>query len=215
MTRPDDARVDVGPGQIAVSTVNAPSRPPDLVNPRSGEEIWFDGDEIETQMFGHIPAHSPGPPLHLHRAIEDNATVTGGRIRFTVDGRTRDLGPGDSVQVPPGARHRWENPYEEDAYMVSRVRPGIVHEIELRLLYGALARARPNPLELAVAFHDGDSYPAAMPLPIARAIFGLLYRISSVAGVADRFRNANLPGSLAVHAHGRKGLARNQNGGVS
>jgi mannose-6-phosphate isomerase-like protein (cupin superfamily) len=201
MTRPD-ARVVVGRGQIAVSALNVPPRPADLVNPRSGEEIWFDGDEIETRMIGRIPAHSPGPPLHLHRSVEDSATVASGRIRYTIDGRTYDLGPGDGVCVPPGTRHRWENPYEEEAYMVGRVRPGIVHEIELRLLYAALARPRPNPLELAVAFHDGDSYPGDMPLPIARAIFGLLYGISSVAGIADRFRSANLPGSLASHAHG-------------
>jgi mannose-6-phosphate isomerase-like protein (cupin superfamily) len=215
MAQPDDARINVGLGQITVSAVKVPPRPPDLVNPRSGDEIWFDGDEIETLMIGHIAAHSPGPPLHLHRAVEDSATVISGRLRFTIDGRTRDLGPGDSIRVPPGVRHRWENPYDEDVYMVGRVRPGIVHEIELRLLYGALARSRPNPLELAVAFHDGDSYPGDMPLPIARAIFGLLYRISSVAGVAARFRGANLPGSLASHAHGRKSLARNRNGGVS
>ncbi|MGH7760000.1 MAG: cupin domain-containing protein [Candidatus Dormibacteraceae bacterium] len=201
MTRPDDAREDVNRDQIAVWAASVPPRPADLVNPRSGEEIWFDGDEMETRMVGRIPAHSPGPPLHIHRAVEDNATVISGRLRFTIDGRVHDLWPGDSVRVPPGTRHRWENPYEEAACMVGRVRPGIVHEIELRLLYGALARPRPNPLELAVAFHDGDSYPGDMPLPIARAIFGLLYTISSVVGVAARFRVANLPRALVRNPH--------------
>jgi mannose-6-phosphate isomerase-like protein (cupin superfamily) len=188
MARPDEARA-----------VDTPLRPPDAVNPRLGEQMWFDGDEIETRMIGRIGAHSPGPPLHLHRVTDETLTVKSGRVRFTIEGRVHELGPGDSVEIPRGVRHRFENPYDEDVWMVGRVRPGIVHEIAMRLLYGALARPRPNPLELAVAFHDGDNYPGAIPLPIARAAVRLLYGISSAAGVAARFRSANLPASLASH----------------
>jgi mannose-6-phosphate isomerase-like protein (cupin superfamily) len=195
MTRPDDAHDVAARDQF--TAVNIPLRPPDAVNPRLGEQMWFDGDEIETRMIGRIQAHSPGPPLHLHRGTDEHLTVQSGRVRFTIEGRVHELGPGDSIEIPRGARHRFENPYEEDVYMVGRVRPGIVHEVAMRLLYGALARPRPNPLELAVAFHDGDNYPGAIPLPIARAVVLLLYKISSVVGVAARFRNANLPASLA------------------
>jgi mannose-6-phosphate isomerase-like protein (cupin superfamily) len=178
------------------TALNTPPRPADVVNPRSGEEIWFDGDESETRMVGRIPAGCAGPPLHVHPATEENLTVTSGRLRYTIEGRTRELGPGDGVSVPAGARHRFENPYEEDVFMVGRVRPGIVHEVALRLLFGALARPRPNPLELAVAFYEGNNYPAAVPLPIARAVVGLLYKTSAVIGVAARFRSANLPPAL-------------------
>lgn len=134
--------------------------------------------------------------------MEENPQVISGRLRYTIEGRVHDVGPGDRLSIPAGARHSFQNPYEEDAYVANRVWPGIVHEIELRLLYAALARPRPNPLELAVAFHDGDSYPGNLPLPIARAIFGLLYKISSLAGVAARFRDANLPASLALDRRG-------------
>jgi hypothetical protein len=169
-----------------------PERPADLVNPLSGEQLWFEGDEIETRIFGVIPPHSPGPPLHRQLRTQEDPTVVRGRIRYTIDGYLHELGPGDSVVIPCGAAHRFENPYGEEAETDNRARPGIVHEVCLRLLYGALARPRPNPLELAVAFHEGDNYPAAIPLPIARAVIGSLYALSRVTGVASRFRTSNL-----------------------
>ena len=105
--------------------------------------------------------------------------------------------PGDSLVIPPGAPHRFENPYDEEAEIDNLTRPRLVHEIGLRLLYAAMARKRPNPLELAVAFHDGDNFPAFLPPRVAMALVTVLYSISKVTGVANRFRQAVLPASLA------------------
>jgi hypothetical protein len=81
------------------------------------------------------------------------------------------------------------------------VHPGLVHEVLLRLLAGAFSRRPPNPLEIAVAFHDGDGYPARIPVPIARALFAVLRSLSETAGVARRFRAAHLPAHLLATRH--------------
>jgi mannose-6-phosphate isomerase-like protein (cupin superfamily) len=174
-----------------------PTRPADLVNPRAGEQLWFETDETGTRIQGICPAHSPGPPMHRQMRTEENPTVVRGRIRYIVDGRVHELGPGDSVLIPPGAPHRFENPYDEEVEIDNLTRPRLVHEVGLRLLCAALARKRPNPLELAVAFHDGDNFPAFLPPRVAVALVTLLYSISKVTGVANRFRQAVLPASLA------------------
>jgi mannose-6-phosphate isomerase-like protein (cupin superfamily) len=177
--------------------MTVPTRPADLVNPRAGEQLWFETDQTGTRIQGICPAHSPGPPMHRQLRTQENPTVVRGRIRYIVDGRVHELGPGDSVLIPPGTLHRFENPYDEEAEIDNHTRPRLVHEVGLRLLYAATARKRPNPLELAVAFHDGDNFPAFLPLPITVAVVTLLYWISKATGVANRFRQAVLPASLA------------------
>jgi len=97
-----------------------------------------------------------------------------------------------------GAAHRFENPYAEEAVIENRTAPAFVHEVAMRLMYAALSRRRPNPLELVVAFREGDSYPARVPV----VVVNLVYWISRVTGVAARFRRANLSASLAQGSRG-------------
>jgi mannose-6-phosphate isomerase-like protein (cupin superfamily) len=170
-------------------------RPPDLVSP-AGERLWFSGDGSETTIRALVPAGCGGPPLHRHLRTEETVTVVSGRIRYHLDGQVRVLEAGDSIDVPRRASHRFENPYTEEAEIVGSARPGVVHEMLLRLLAGAFSRRPPNPLEVAVAFCDGDGYPAEIPVPIARALFTVLRSLSEAAGVAGRFRAAQLPGHL-------------------
>ena len=45
--------------------------------------------------------------------------------------------------------------------------------------------------------HDGDNYPASLPLPFARVVVGLFYAASKATEVATRFRRNELPPPLA------------------
>jgi mannose-6-phosphate isomerase-like protein (cupin superfamily) len=42
---------------------------------------------------------------HYHRASEEIYFVLDGRGSLEVDGETREVGPGDAILIPPGARH--------------------------------------------------------------------------------------------------------------
>jgi mannose-6-phosphate isomerase-like protein (cupin superfamily) len=43
---------------------------------------------------------------HYHRASEEIYFVLEGRGRMELDGDEREVGPGDAVLIPPGARHQ-------------------------------------------------------------------------------------------------------------
>lgn len=43
---------------------------------------------------------------HLHRTSEELYFFTAGTGRIRVDGEEREVGPGDCVVLPPGARHK-------------------------------------------------------------------------------------------------------------
>jgi quercetin dioxygenase-like cupin family protein len=166
----------------------------------AGERLWFSGDATETIIEGLIPAGCAGPRLHRHLRTEENVTVVSGRIRYHLEGRVHELQPGDSIRIPRLARHRFENPYSEAVELVGHAHPGLVHEVLLRLLAGAFSRRPPNPLEVVVAFHDGDGYPAQIPVPVARAIVTVLRLVSEAVGVARPFRAAHLPDHLLARA---------------
>ena len=42
--------------------------------------------------------------LHDHPHVQ-STYVRSGRFRFTIDGTAHDIGPGDSLAIPSGARH--------------------------------------------------------------------------------------------------------------
>jgi quercetin dioxygenase-like cupin family protein len=58
-----------------------------------------------------VPPRSNVPPPHSHTANEELVYVLEGTLRYTVDGQTRDLGPGDSMATPRGAVHAFSNPH--------------------------------------------------------------------------------------------------------
>ena len=78
--------------------------------------------------------------LHRHDA-EEIFRILSGRIRWQVDGETRDVGPGEVVVVPPGAIHAYRT--LEDAelevygligareFMVTRRPDGTITEDEI------------------------------------------------------------------------------------
>ncbi len=66
----------------------------------------------------------PGPPPHLHNAMDESFYVLEGRIRFHVDGKDVDAEPGGFVYIPRGTRHTFSNPHGEPAHFLSLVTPG-------------------------------------------------------------------------------------------
>jgi quercetin dioxygenase-like cupin family protein len=48
-----------------------------------------------------------------------------GKLRMTLDGKTIDVGPGDTLFIPRGAVHGFENPFTEPAKAMVVITPGI------------------------------------------------------------------------------------------
>lgn len=57
-----------------------------------------------------VPAGSNVPPPHSHTFNEECVYVLAGILRYSVDGETRDLCPGDWMHTPKGSVHGFSNP---------------------------------------------------------------------------------------------------------
>jgi len=60
-----------------------------------------------------IPPNAMVPPPHSHTDNEEFIYVLSGTLLYTVDGETRDLGPGESMATPRGSVHAFSNPHSE------------------------------------------------------------------------------------------------------
>ena len=54
----------------------------------------------------------------MHRKRSEQWTVLRGEAKARVDDREFSLRAGDSVTIPPGTRHRLENPGGEDLHLI-------------------------------------------------------------------------------------------------
>lgn len=54
---------------------------------------------------------------------EEVAFVLDGRVNLYMDGNDILLDNGDSVRIPRGAHHKWENPYDTDARVIFAITP--------------------------------------------------------------------------------------------
>jgi mannose-6-phosphate isomerase-like protein (cupin superfamily) len=69
------------------------------------------------------PGGSP-PPAHLHPSQDEYFEVRSGHLTAVVDGVKRQLGPGDTLQIPRRTPHKMWNAGTESATATWRTRPG-------------------------------------------------------------------------------------------
>jgi len=72
-----------------------------------------------------VPSGSNVPPPHSHTFNEECVYVLDGTLRYSVDGETRDLRPGDWMHTPKGSVHGFSNPYHESARALILLTPDI------------------------------------------------------------------------------------------
>ena len=102
----------------------------ELVNPVSGTRTLFrataastDGDHVEVEAT--YPPHSAVPPRHLHPKQAEHFTVLSGLFHTVVDGAERDLGPGEELDVPPGAVHTMWGAADMETVVLWRTSPAL------------------------------------------------------------------------------------------
>lgn len=98
------------------------------------------GSETEGEVFEFeavLPPRLSGPPAHWHRVEQERFEVIEGRLRVRVGRAVRDLGPGESVVVPPGIVHAFSNPANEPVRVITRETPAGQLEAQLRVMSSA------------------------------------------------------------------------------
>jgi quercetin dioxygenase-like cupin family protein len=112
-----------------------------------------------------IPPGARTPPAHSHTNNEECVYVLEGVLRYSVDGVTRDLRPGDWMSTPRGSVHHFENTGAETARALVMLTPdigaGYFHEV------AAVANAGgpPDRTKLMAVMKSYGLVPAPPPSP--------------------------------------------------
>tara|TARA_B100001167_G_C16774775_1_gene310677 strand:+ start:11545 stop:12006 length:462 start_codon:yes stop_codon:yes gene_type:complete len=69
--------------------------------------------------LGETPPGVPGPPPHLHHNLEESFLITEGEMEFMIDGETRIVKAGESVDLPPHTLHTFRNAGSEPCKWVN------------------------------------------------------------------------------------------------
>jgi mannose-1-phosphate guanylyltransferase/mannose-6-phosphate isomerase len=86
------------------------------VRPWGRYDVLRAEDDYKSKTIRVDPGQRLSYQSHRHRA--EHWVIVRGRPRVVIDDRTLDLGPGDHVFIPRGAKHRIANPGEEPVLFV-------------------------------------------------------------------------------------------------
>jgi len=103
------------------------------MNPRTvnvGQlEIRYLVDGTQNRGLGvfemKVPPGARVPPPHSHTENEECVYVLEGTLRYSVNGTTRDLTPGQWMSTPKGSVHAFDNPAAETARALVMLTPDI------------------------------------------------------------------------------------------
>jgi quercetin dioxygenase-like cupin family protein len=98
-----------------------------------------------------VPADAKVPVPHSHDAFEETIYGLQGTSVWTVDGHEHEIGPGDSVCIPRGSVHGFENRGDTDATMLAIASPGVFGPAYFEEIGEVLAAAAGGPPDLAAA----------------------------------------------------------------
>ena len=62
------------------------------------------------EVEGAWTAEGKPPPPHFHPSQEEHFEILEGTLTARVEGEKRDLGPGDALDIPRGAKHQMWKP---------------------------------------------------------------------------------------------------------
>lgn len=65
---------------------------------------------------------------HYHARTEEIYFLTHGTGRIRLDGEVREVGPGDAIAIPPGARHKLWNTGKEPLRLLCCCAPAYEHD---------------------------------------------------------------------------------------
>lgn len=171
-----------------------------LENRHTGEVLELrrhrENGEMALGLRGTLPAHSEGPPLHIHYLEDEEGVVTAGTLSVEIDGRRLDAGPSESVLIPRGVPHRWWNQGDQPLAFEGRTRPVADLDRYLQAIFEIMNAGAPNrpPLfylaHLALR-HRRTHAVFVMPAPVQAVLFRAVVVVGTLLG---RYRGTEWPG---------------------
>ncbi len=166
----------------------------------SGERLTFLATSRDTggayaRVLFTLPPRGAGTPRHLHTTFSERFEVVSGRLNVAFEGDEPPivLSPGESVSVPPYTVHRFCNGTDEETVFEAEVRPPGGFEVFMRASFGLVRDGRTsrgvphNPLELGLLMQPADVFLPGLPVPVQKAVFGVLASAARHLGYETRF----------------------------
>jgi mannose-6-phosphate isomerase-like protein (cupin superfamily) len=164
-----------------------------IVNPLTGDTLTFLEATDELFRFRELALPSTyGPALHVHPHQEERFEVIRGSIEFVMGRNKVVCHPGESVVVPAGVAHTFQNAGDGEAEMFGEYRPGLPeHSRRFFEVYFALARAGltdakglPKIWQIAVEMPMMSDHVrlASPPWAVQRVVLWLLRPIARLLG---------------------------------
>jgi len=127
---------------------------------------------------------------HTHPALWESFEVVRGRLGYRLDGREGVAGPGERLNVPPGATHDWWNAGEGEAQVLVEISPGARFDEMIRNAFGLArdgktnAKGQPHLLQAALFAREFDDVIrfTRPPRPVQRALFAILAPVARLLG---------------------------------
>jgi quercetin dioxygenase-like cupin family protein len=158
-----------------------------LENPVSGERFVFrrtaadtDGELLEFDL--HLAPDGRVPRRHVHPYQDQRFEVLNGAMRFEQDGDTFVARPGETVLIPAGASHTFENSGDREAVVRVQVRPALKMEEFFETLAGLTENGTLGTLDRALVARE---YQDEIAAPFPRRLIQLL-AMAPLAFIARR-----------------------------
>lgn len=124
-----------------------------------------------------------GPPEHLHDGERETFTVVSGTLRIWTHGEPHELGPGDTLTVEPGVRHRFLNPGTEPVVVDVRLDGDRMEDTLVPLAYRLGGREKMRLADFFVmVVHDCEVQGSRPPSRLSQAVFRGLGRVIRLFG---------------------------------
>ena len=159
------------------------------LTPRETVTLRKSSPELLEVEGSWAPGGEPPPP-HFHPAQDEHFEVIAGTLTARVDGEQRDLGPGETLDIPRGTKHQMWNRGEEPVRAVWQTRPAGRTEEWFRSIDRLFRKGRvgrkgmPGPLAFGVCLTEyRDVFRlAAGPDFLTRPLLAVLGALGRVRG---------------------------------
>jgi uncharacterized protein YndB with AHSA1/START domain/quercetin dioxygenase-like cupin family protein len=119
---------------------------------------------------------------HIHTQATERYEVIEGTMRLVIAGREHRLGPGDTMETPPGTPHRQlPGPLGEGSVRVTVSPAGTTHDFLRRLASLRMPWGFPKPVDAAAIVRDfgHDGHASKPPIRVQRALSRALLAVAS------------------------------------
>jgi mannose-6-phosphate isomerase-like protein (cupin superfamily) len=146
---------------------------------RTGEvlQIVRSGADTHGRLFeveAVLPPRLAGPPPHRHSVETETFHVIDGALRVRVGSRHRDLGPGESITVPPWTLHGFSNPTDQPTRIRTEETPAGQLEEQFRALAAAGRLPPLRTLARVNVAHGLSFHVHGVPGPLQRLLWRAL-----------------------------------------